>query len=34
MHSNLGHSLFASGFLARACACIVVAKKSKKQSLI
>jgi hypothetical protein len=34
MFSLFNHSLSASGFLARACVCVVVAKKSKKQSLI
>lgn len=34
MFSIHDHSLSASGFLAQACACVVVAKKSKKQSLI
>lgn len=34
MFSIHDHSLSASGFLARTCACVVVAKKSKKQSLI
>lgn len=34
MISIFNHSLSASGFLAQACACVVVAKKSKKQSLI
>lgn len=34
MFSIFNHSLSASGFLAQACACVVVAKKSKKQSLI
>lgn len=34
MFSIHDHSLFASGLLARACARVAVAKKSKKQSLI
>jgi len=34
MFSIFNHSLSASGFLAQAGACVVVAKKSKKQSLI
>ncbi|MBB4866319.1 hypothetical protein HNP46_005224 [Pseudomonas nitritireducens] len=34
MFSIHDHSLSASGFAAQAGACVVVAKKSKKQSLI
>jgi len=34
MFSSHDHSLSASGFLAQASACVIVAKKSKKQSLI
>jgi hypothetical protein len=34
MFPTLDHSLSSPGFLALACACVVVANKSKKQSLI
>jgi hypothetical protein len=34
MFSTLDHSLLSPGFSAQACACVVVANKSKKQSLI
>lgn len=34
MIPNTDHMLTAMGLLAQACACVSVAKKSKKQSLI